>query len=78
LTGDETLKAIGELASRNGARVLVDEVYIETLFEQLPRTAFKLGPEFVITSSLTKALVSVDCVAAGFLRNLSWREGCGC
>ena len=55
LTGDETLKAIGKLASRNGARVLVDEVYIETLFEQRPRTAFKLGPEFVITSSLTKA-----------------------
>jgi len=55
LTSDETLRAIGELARRNGARVLVDEVYIETLFEQRPRTAFKLGPEFVITSSLTKA-----------------------
>ena len=55
LTSDGTLRAIGELARRNGARVLVDEVYIETLFEQRPRTAFKLGPEFVITSSLTKA-----------------------
>jgi hypothetical protein len=55
LTGDETLRAIGELARGNGARVLVDEVYIETLFEHRPRTAFKLGPEFVITSSLTKA-----------------------
>ena len=55
LTGDETLRAIGELARGNGARVLVDEVYIETLFERRPRTSFKLGPEFVITSSLTKA-----------------------
>ena len=55
LTSDETLRAIGELARRHGARVLVDEVYIETLFEERPRTAFKLGPEFVITSSLTKA-----------------------
>ena len=55
LTGDETLRAIGELARHNGARVLVDEVYIETLFEHRPRTAFTLGPEFVITSSLTKA-----------------------
>jgi aspartate/methionine/tyrosine aminotransferase len=35
--------------------VLVDEVYIETLFEESPRTAFHLGNEFVITSSLTKA-----------------------
>jgi aspartate/methionine/tyrosine aminotransferase len=34
---------------------LVDEVYIETLFEEQPRTAFHLGDEFVVTSSLTKA-----------------------
>jgi aspartate/methionine/tyrosine aminotransferase len=34
--------------------VLVDEVYIETLFEAQPRTAFHLGTEFVITNSLTK------------------------
>jgi aspartate/methionine/tyrosine aminotransferase len=54
-TNDETLRALGELARDHGARVLVDEVYIETLFERRPRTAFHLGPEFVITSSLTKA-----------------------
>jgi aspartate/methionine/tyrosine aminotransferase len=34
--------------------VLVDEVYIETMFESRPRTSFHLGPEFVVTSSLTK------------------------
>jgi aspartate/methionine/tyrosine aminotransferase len=55
LTDNETLKQIGETARRVGARVLVDEVYIETLFESSPRTSFHLGKEFVVTSSLTKA-----------------------
>lgn len=55
LTDDATLKQIGEIARGVGARVLVDEVYIETLFEAAPRTSFHLGNEFVITSSLTKA-----------------------
>jgi aspartate/methionine/tyrosine aminotransferase len=55
LTDDATLKQVGEIARRVGARVLVDEVYIETLFESPPRTSFLLGNEFVVTSSLTKA-----------------------
>lgn len=55
LTDDLTLQQVGEIARRVGARVLVDEVYIETLFEPKPRTAFHLGNEFVVTSSLTKA-----------------------
>lgn len=54
LIDDTTLHAIGEIARRVGARVLVDEVYIETLFEESPRTSFHLGSEFVVTSSLTK------------------------
>ena len=54
LTEDATLKEIGEIARQVGARVLVDEVYIETLFEDSPRTSFHLGNEFVVTSSLTK------------------------
>jgi aspartate/methionine/tyrosine aminotransferase len=54
LADEAALREIGELAKRVGARVLVDEVYIETLFEQTPRTAFHLGSEFVITNSLTK------------------------
>jgi aspartate/methionine/tyrosine aminotransferase len=54
LTNDETLRSVGDIAKRVGARVLVDEVYIETLFETQPRTAFHLGNEFVITNSLTK------------------------
>ena len=55
LTDDETLRAVGEIAKRVGAHVLVDEVYIETLFERQPRTSIHLGSEFVVTSSLTKA-----------------------
>ena len=55
LTDDETMRQVGEMAARVGARVLVDEVYLETLFDQSWRSAFHLGPNFVVTSSLTKA-----------------------
>jgi aspartate/methionine/tyrosine aminotransferase len=55
LIDDQSMKQIGEIARGVGARVLVDEVYMETLFEESPRTSFHLGKEFVVTSSLTKA-----------------------
>jgi aspartate/methionine/tyrosine aminotransferase len=55
LIDDSEIKQIGEIARGVGARVLVDEVYMETLFEESPRTSFHLGNEFVVTSSLTKA-----------------------
>ena len=55
LIDDQSMKQIGEIARGVGARVLVDEVYIETLFEESPQTSFHLGKEFVVTSSLTKA-----------------------
>ena len=56
LVGEEEMRRIGELAGRAGARVLVDEVYLDALFERAPRSAFVLDPErFVVTSSLTKA-----------------------
>ena len=51
----ETLRSIGEMAQRVGARVLVDEVYLEMLFDAAPSPAFSLGETFVVTSSLTKA-----------------------
>jgi aspartate/methionine/tyrosine aminotransferase len=38
--GDAELLAIGELARRVGARVLVDEVYLEATFDPAQRTAF--------------------------------------
>jgi hypothetical protein len=51
---EAALRTIGEIAGRVGARVLVDEVYLDAAFEIAPRSAFHLGPEFVITNSLTK------------------------
>src|SRR6266404_4313708 len=54
LVPEETLRRIGELARSVGARVLVDEVYLEALFEAAPRSSVHLGPEFIATSSLTK------------------------
>jgi aspartate/methionine/tyrosine aminotransferase len=55
LIDDSPIKQIGDIARNAGARVLVDEVYMETLFEESPRTSFHFGKEFVVTSSLTKA-----------------------
>ncbi|HEX6750507.1 MAG TPA: aminotransferase class I/II-fold pyridoxal phosphate-dependent enzyme [Longimicrobium sp.] len=54
LTDDDTLRRVGETADRVGAKVMVDEVYLDALFEPRPRTCFHLGPAFVATSSLTK------------------------
>src|SRR5712691_3354689 len=54
LVDEETLKGIGDLARDVGARVLVDEVYLEAMFESAPRSSVHLGPEFISTSSLTK------------------------
>ena len=55
LTDENTMRQVGEMAAKVGARVLVDEVYLETLFDQPWRSAFHLGANFIITSSLTKA-----------------------
>jgi aspartate/methionine/tyrosine aminotransferase len=54
LTDEPTLAAVGEIALRCGARVLVDEVYLESLFDAPRRSAFHLGKQFVTTNSLTK------------------------
>jgi len=55
LTNEKTLREVGELAQRVNARVLVDEVYLESMFDRRPATALHLGPQFITTSSLTKA-----------------------
>src|SRR4029077_1282943 len=54
LTPDWVLQEIGDIARNIGAFVLVDEVYLDAVYEKTPRTSFHLGPEFVVTSSLTK------------------------
>lgn len=51
---DETLDAIGARAERAGARVLVDEVYLEAAFATAPRPAATRSPTFISTNSLTK------------------------
>ena len=54
LTPEPVLAEVGEIAREAGARVLVDEVYLDAVYDKTPRTAFHLGREFVVTSSLTK------------------------
>ena len=79
-TPPEDLDRIGDAARSIGARVLVDEVYLEA-YSVLGRpwgSAARLGSEFVITSSLTKAygLSSLRCgwiVAEPDLARRMWR-----
>lgn len=52
---DATLREVGDIARKHNALVLVDEVYLESLYEQRPRPAIHLGNHFLVTSSLTKA-----------------------
>jgi aspartate/methionine/tyrosine aminotransferase len=60
LISGTTLRAIGEAAARAGARVLVDEVYLEMLFDDGAPFSFAIGKSvaadnpFIVTSSLTK------------------------
>jgi aspartate/methionine/tyrosine aminotransferase len=57
-----TLRAVGEMAQRAGAHVLVDEVYIDMLFDPGAPYCFPIGQTiategdnpFIVTSSLTK------------------------
>lgn len=78
LINDATLKEIGEAARGVGARVLVDEAYLDAAYEISPRTSFHLGEEFVVTSSLTKfyGLSGLRCgwiLAAPDLATKMWR-----
>jgi aspartate/methionine/tyrosine aminotransferase len=54
LTLESTLREVGEIARSIKAQVLVDEVYLDAVYENPPRSSFHLGKEFVTTSSLTK------------------------
>ena len=53
LASEADLRAVGQLAAAAGARVLVDEVYLDSAVPPRP-SAVHLGPEFVCTNSLTK------------------------
>ena len=54
LASEESLRAVGALALSVGARVLVDEVYLEALHHPPAPSSIHLGSHFVVTSSLTK------------------------
>jgi aspartate/methionine/tyrosine aminotransferase len=53
-TDESTLRAIARIGERVGAKVLVDEAYIDATFGQGPRSAGALGDAFIVTTSLTK------------------------
>ena len=77
-TPDSTLKMVGEIARSLGAHVLVDEVYLESCFDSPWQSAVHLGPNFIATSSLTKAygLTALRCgwvLAAPALAQRMWR-----
>ena len=63
LIAAETLHAIAEIAQQVGAYVLIDEVYLEMLFDGEAPFCFPIGQKlanargnpFIVTSSLTKA-----------------------
>jgi aspartate/methionine/tyrosine aminotransferase len=75
LTPDAVLREVGDLARSVGAHVLVDEVYLDAVYEKTPRTSLHLGPEFVVTSSLTK-VYGVSGIRCGWILaqpELAWR-----
>ncbi len=75
LTPDSVLSEIGDIASDVGALVLVDEVYLDAVYDGTPRTSFHIGPEFVVTSSLTK-VYGVSGLRCGWILarpDLAWK-----
>ncbi len=54
LASADEIEMLGRMARSRGARVLVDEVYLEGAFDEAPPTSLLLGDEFLVTSSLTK------------------------
>jgi aspartate/methionine/tyrosine aminotransferase len=54
LTSDDILREVGYIAASVGAHVIVDEVYLDAVYENSPRSSFHLGKNLVVTSSLTK------------------------
>jgi aspartate/methionine/tyrosine aminotransferase len=82
----ETVRAIGQMAKRAGAHVLIDEVYLEMLLDNKAPSSFTIGQElasssdnpFVVTNSLTKlyGLSGLRCgwvVASTELTRRMWR-----
>ena len=78
LTSNEILRQVGELARSVSAKVLVDEVYLDAVYENTPQSSVHLGPEFIVTNSLTKVygLSGIRCgwiLAEPALAKAMWR-----
>jgi aspartate/methionine/tyrosine aminotransferase len=74
-TREPVLREVGEIARSVGALVLVDEVYLDAVYNDTPRTSFHLGSEFVVTSSLTK-VYGVSGLRCGWILaqpDLAWK-----
>jgi aspartate/methionine/tyrosine aminotransferase len=74
LTPESVLREVGDIARSTGALVLVDEVYLDAVYEGTPRTSFHLG-QFVVTSSLTK-VYGVSGLRCGWILaqpDLAWK-----
>ncbi|HZR22829.1 MAG TPA: pyridoxal phosphate-dependent aminotransferase [Vicinamibacterales bacterium] len=61
-----TLRKMAAALARVGARLLVDEVYLECLFGARPQSCVHAGPNVVTTNSLTKAY-GLDGLRAGWI-----------
>jgi hypothetical protein len=78
VVSDDVLRRIGQRAQAVGARVLVDEVYVDAVFDGSPRCCVHLGPAFIATGSLSKiyGLSSLRCgwvVADEHFTRRAWR-----
>jgi aspartate/methionine/tyrosine aminotransferase len=75
LTPESVLREIGDIARSIRALVLVDEVYLDAVYDGTSRTSFHLGPQFVATSSLTK-VYGVSGLRCGWILaqpDLAWK-----
>ena len=74
-TAEPVLRELGDIARSIGALVLVDEVYLDAVYQGTPSTSLHLGPEFVVTSSLTK-VYGVSGLRCGWILaqpQLAWK-----
>jgi hypothetical protein len=54
LAPEEVLREVVDIARSAKARVLVNEAYLDAVYEDTPQSAAHLGPEVIVTSGLTK------------------------
>jgi aspartate/methionine/tyrosine aminotransferase len=78
LAPESALREVGDLARSVGAHVLIDEVYLDAVYSNTPKPSFHLGPEFIVTTSLTKVygLSGLRCgwiLASPDLARAMWR-----